>query len=169
MNTNLKVRDMFSDFEKMLPRTRDLFAFDWFDSANKFFTEVTYPKYNLLKKPNGDFIIEIALAGYDKNDIAVELGKQNVLTVKTLFADAVESSNDSELAENAFYMDKDEKPVSDDVQYLHRGIASRGFQITWKLHPLAEVRDVVFENGMLTINIVNTAPKEPEIKRLEIK
>ena len=52
--------------------------FKKFDSA--FETHTNYPPYNLVKESNSDFRLELALAGYKKEDIRVST-EENILTV----------------------------------------------------------------------------------------
>jgi HSP20 family molecular chaperone IbpA len=151
-----KVSALQSLFPDMNKSGRNLWMFDdflegLFDDFNSYQTEITFPKYNVkFHKDTGDGIIEIALAGYDKSDINVELTPENKLRVSNV---KTENNVDRE----------------DDWVYTKNGIASRDFSISWKLSPYQEVGDVEFVNGILTIKINNTEPPKPETKYLKIK
>lgn len=147
------LQSIFPDVNKS---GRNLWMFDdmldnFFDDFNTFQTEITFPKYNVrFHKDTGDGIIEIALAGYDKDDISVELTPEGKLRVSNV-------KPDSSVIED------------DEWVYTRNGIAARDFSISWKLGPYQEVGDVTFENGILSIAIENTEPPKPETKHLKIK
>jgi molecular chaperone IbpA len=132
---------------------RNLFLTDdLFSGMDEFFKDVKFPKYNTIVRGE-DMEIEIALAGYDKEDIKIELAPENVLTVS--------SSPDEE----GIIEDEDEIGY----EYVHRGVASRNFKISWKISPTHEVGDISYINGMLRIPLISKTPPEPEVKVLEIK
>ena len=92
----------------------------------------SFPPYNLVETDDGHQI-EIALAGYAKEDIEVSQD-EHVLTVK------------SNLKER---FDDDASPV-----YKHQGIAKRKFESKFALARGQEVTDASFDNGMLIISLV---------------
>ena len=111
--------------------------FKRFDTA--FETHTNYPPYNLIKESSVDFRLEIALAGYKKEDIEV------TTEWNKLFIEA--------------------KKVSDtDDEYLHQGLAKRAFTRSWTLSDDVEVKDVSFENGLLTIKLNRVIPEHQKKK-----
>lgn len=129
---------------------RNLFDFDEiFSKFDEFTTEVKFPKYNVLKHNSGDIELEIALAGYCKDNLSVELSPDNVLTVATLSED----SDDTNV---------------DEFEYITHGIASRNFKISWNVGDTLEAGDASFTNGMLRIPFKVKAPKKPKVKTLKI-
>jgi HSP20 family molecular chaperone IbpA len=92
----------------------------------------------------------------DKGDLKVELSPDNLLTVSYKKVKPMESDNEND-------------DSGDQVRYYHRGIASRNFEIAWKLGPWNEVNDVTFEDGILSITIHSETPEKPKTKLLEIK
>ena len=111
--------------------------FKRFDTA--FETHTNYPPYNLIKESNVDFRLEIALAGYKREDIEV------TTEWNKLFIEA--------------------KKVSDiDDEYLHQGLAKRAFTRSWTLSDDVEVKDVSFENGLLTIKLNRVIPEHQKKK-----
>jgi molecular chaperone IbpA len=111
--------------------------FKRFDAAYE--THTNYPPYNLVKESSVDFRLEIALAGYKKEDIEV------TTEWNKLFVDV--------------------KKVSDtDDEYLHQGLAKRAFTRTWTLSDDVEVKDVSFEDGLLTIKLNRVIPEHQKKK-----
>lgn len=111
--------------------------FKRFDTAYE--THTNYPPYNLVKESSIDFRLEIALAGYKKEDIEVTT-EWNKLFVQAKKADDSED------------------------QYLHQGLAKRAFTRTWTLSDDVEVKDVSFENGLLTIKLNRVIPEHQKKK-----
>jgi molecular chaperone IbpA len=111
--------------------------FKRFDTA--FETHTNYPPYNLVRESSVDFRLEIALAGYKREDIEV------TTEWNKLFIEA--------------------KKVSDtDDEYLHQGLAKRAFTRSWTLSDDVEVKDVSFENGLLTIKLNRVIPEHQKKK-----
>jgi molecular chaperone IbpA len=116
--------------------------FKRFDTAYE--THTNYPPYNLVKESSVDFRLEIALAGYKKEDIEV------TTEWNKLFVEA--------------------KKVSDtDDEYLHQGLAKRAFTRTWTLSDDVEVCDTLFVDGLLTIKIKRVIPEHQKKKVYELK
>jgi len=115
--------------------------FKRFDTA--FESHTNYPPYNLVKESNVDFRLEIALAGYKREDIEV------TTEWNKLFVEAKKSGN------------------SDD-EYLHQGLAKRAFTRTWTLSDDVVVGDVSFEDGLLTIKLNRVIPEHQKKKVYEI-
>ena len=111
--------------------------FKRFDTA--FDTHTNYPPYNLVKESSVEFRLEIALAGYKREDIEV------ITEWNKLFIEA--------------------KKVSDtDDEYMHQGLAKRAFTRSWTLSDDVEVKDVSFENGLLTIKLNRVIPEHQKKK-----
>lgn len=115
--------------------------FKRFDTA--FESHTNYPPYNLVKESSVDFRLEIALAGYKREDIEV------TTEWNKLFVDAKKSSN------------------SDD-EYLHQGLAKRAFTRTWTLSDDVVVGDVSYVDGLLTIKLNRVIPEHQKKKVYEI-
>jgi HSP20 family molecular chaperone IbpA len=169
MNAKLKAitpvtKKSMNPWESLFPTTgntgRNLWPFDdvfgsLFSDLDTFQKDIPFPKYNTKRNlKTGDTILEIALAGYDKNDIKVELTPENKLRVSNDKNPLVEDETD---------------PDDLDWTYTNRGIAERHFDISWSLGPYQEVSDIQFKNGILSIMIKNTEPPKPESRLLKIK
>ena len=88
-----------------------------------------YPPYNLVKESEVKRRIEMALAGWDKEEIEVST-ESNVLLVRS----------------------KEAKSKGEE-EYMHRGVATRTFARGFNLSDDVEIGEVKFINGMLTINL----------------
>jgi molecular chaperone IbpA len=106
-------------------------------------SSTNYPPYNLVKESSVDFRLEIALAGYKREDIKVST-EWNKLCVES---EKVRDSGD---------------------EYIHQGLAKRAFTRTWTLSDDVEVKDVSFEDGLLTIKLNRIIPEHQKRKVYEI-
>ena len=107
-----------------------------------------YPPYNIRKINEAQYVIEIALAGFSKDDIEVEL-TEGTLTVrsKKLEEQTVEVSEDS---------------------YVHKGIAKRSFLRCWTLSDDMFVRGADLKDGMLIISLEKVIPDEKKPRLINI-
>ena len=101
-----------------------------------------YPPYNLVEVGEDTYMIELALAGFNKEDVYVEQEK-NVLTIKG-------SSKE------------------DPNKYIHKGIGARDFTRTFSLSEYMIVAGVTMENGVLRVLVVRDVPEEAKPKKFEI-
>ena len=97
-----------------------------------------YPPYNIQKTEDYKFEIEMALAGFDKKDIEIEVA-EGVLTVKSL---------------------KDKDTGATDDYTLYKGISQRNFTRKFTLADDIVVKGAKLNNGMLTINLERIVPEE---------
>ncbi len=107
----------------------------------------TYPPFNIVELEQDKHIIEIATAGFSADDLEVSLD-QNLLKISGVKDRAVKTSH----------------PASQ-TTFLHKGIASRDFDLTYKLAEFVEVVQTKYENGMLSIYLEKIVPdsKKPKI------
>lgn len=104
----------------------------------------SFPPYNILKDGD-DYEISMAVAGYSRDQLDIEL-VERTLTVKTVG-----------LAE-----------PKEGKQVIHKGIAQRNFTSTFALGEHIEVKDAKLEDGMLTIYLTLELPEEKKPKTIEI-
>ena len=123
-------------FEPMLKRLKDLG-----ETLPKI---PSYPPYNIRKVDDNKYVIELAVAGFGKQDIELEL-QDGVLTV-----------NGKSLLD---YQDKD---------YLFKGIADRAFTRQFTLADTVEVKNADMLNGMLRIWLERFIPEEKKPKKINI-
>lgn len=140
--TNL-TRYTAADLPTLMERiTRNSIGMDeYFDRLfNLHETTSNYPPYNLVQVSNVESRLEIALAGFKKSEVNVftEYGK--------LFVEG----------------QKEDKET--DTQYVHKGLAQRSFKRAWTIADDTEVKDVVFEDGLLSIELRKIVPQHHQRK-----
>ena len=125
-----------ADLENIMDRiTKNSIGLD--DYFNRFFNETVtnYPPYNLIQVNNSESRLEIALAGFKKEEVNVftEYGK--------LFVEGKKKDKETE------------------SEYFHQGLAQRSFKRAWTLSDDFEVRDVSLEDGLLTVKLGKAVPE----------
>lgn len=108
---------------------------------------MNYPPYNIVKNDDNNYVIEIAVAGFGKNNIEIEMAN-NVLTVK-----------------GSFEADEDRSGP----QYIFKGIADRSFTRQFRLSDTVEVKNAELINGMLKLWLENIIPEHQKPKKIDIK
>ena len=141
-----KALSLFDNFNQLTPYA---VGFDRvFDQLNAYVTNnVTstgFPPYNIRKDGDYTYVIEMALAGFGKEDIEVEV-KEGLLTVHSVKENDENDSN------------------------LYRGISYRKFNRKFTLADDVEVNDASLENGMLTISLERIVPEEKKPRTITIK
>ena len=106
----------------------------------------TYPPYNISKVDDNNYIIEMALAGFNKDDIEVELA-------------------DSELTVRS----KKREDSNKDVNLIHQGISHRSFNRKFTLSEEILVKSAEMKNGMLIIKLEKFIPENKKPKLISIK
>ena len=140
--TNL-ARYTAADLPALMDRiTRNSIGMDeYFDRLfNLHETTNNYPPYNLIQVNNVESHLEIALAGFKKEEVHVytEYGK--------LFVEGQKEDKSSE------------------ANYIHRGVAQRSFQRAWTIADDTEVKEVKFEDGLLSIELKKIIPQHHQRK-----
>jgi len=97
-------------------------------------TNATYPPFNMIQENNHESTLEIALAGFKKKEVKVYTEHGKLI---------VEGK-------------KDEKKEN---EYVHRGMAQRSFQRGWQLTDDVEIKEVTFEDGLLSIHLGKIVPE----------
>jgi len=117
------------------------------DYGNTNYETGGFPPYNIRKTGDFKHVIEIALAGFSKDEIDVVL-TDGVLEIKS-----------SELPAT-------EKPKDD---LIHKGIAKRAFTRKFTLADDIEVKDAKLENGLLVIDLEQIVPEHKKPKTIKVK
>ena len=115
----------------------------------RFFNPVEdtqYPRHNIVTQGDDYFRIEMALPGWIKENIKVQLDKR-VLTI--------EGPQQLECGE--------------EEQYLHKGISGKMFKRTFSLGEFIEIQGVKFENGLLSIELEKVIPEDKKPKVYDIQ
>ena len=110
---------------------------DW---SQQFDTPIqNYPPYNTIKLSNHEYRVEVAAAGFKKENLKVYT-QEGQLVIEGKKEDGVEH------------------------EYMHRGLAQRAFTRTWSLPEELVVKSVKFEDGLLLIDIEKVIPKAQQRK-----
>ena len=133
-----------SDFERALGITVGFDSmFDrFFGDVDRSESATGYPPYNIRKDEENIYTIEMAVAGFSKEDLEAEL-KEGILTVRS-------------------------KQGQEDGEYLHRGIAKRAFSRSFTLSDDVVIKGADLINGMLTISLERIIPEEKKSRMIEI-
>jgi len=107
-------------------------------------TTSAFPPYNVKKVDEDNYIVELAVAGYDREDLDITVDK-DTLIIKS---------------------DRENDEKSD---FLHKGIAGRNFKQTFTLGEYMLVKSASLENGLLTIKIEREIPEEHKPRQIKIK
>jgi molecular chaperone IbpA len=107
-----------------------------------------YPPHNIVKYSDSQYAIEIAVAGFKKNEITVEVDQDQLIVRGTQGEIEIETES---------------------KEYLHRGLASRKFEQTWTLAEYMEVKDAEVKDGMLIIEIERIVPESLKPRLIKVK
>jgi molecular chaperone IbpA len=133
------------DTQALANLSRALVGFDRYFNAPHH-VNGNYPPHNIVKYSENQYGIEVAVAGFNKDEISVEVD-QDQLTIRGI------------------------KTRTDDteVEYLHRGLAARDFEQAFTLAEYMEVRGAEVKDGMLKIAIERVVPDALLPRRIEIQ
>lgn len=143
-------RDLFKD---MIGKDYDRFYVGFNDHVNKMaelHKEITkniptYPPYNIKKTGDNTYQIELAVAGFGKQDIEVELDGNKLV---------VRGNSSAETPEDNF---------------LVKGIGMRSFTRTFAIDDHIEVQSAEMLNGMLKIVLESFIPEAKKAKKIKVK
>jgi molecular chaperone IbpA len=128
--------DMFDQFENML-------------GNGNLTMQSNYPPYNIRKTGKDNYAIEVALAGFSKNDVEVEF-EDKLLTVRT----------------KQFGKSKDE---NSEAEIIHKGISQRQFTRSFTIADDVKVGEAKLKDGLLTISCERIIPEHKKKKFIEIR
>ena len=102
---------------------------------NSDFPQSNYPPYNLIQLNNHESKLEIALAGFKKDEVKVytEFGK--------------------------LYVEGKKEESKDVGEFVHKGLAQRSFQRVWTITDDTEVGSVSFDDGLLVVDLNKIVPE----------
>ena len=120
------------------------------NTAAKFASGANYPPYNIKKLEDNKYVIEMAVAGFGKQDIEIEF-VENTLLVKG----KLETLDD---------LTKD----GINQTYLYKGISDRAFTRQFTLADNVEIKNASMLNGMLKIWLEAVIPEHKKPKKVEI-
>ena len=128
--------DMFDQFENML--------------GNGHLTmQSNYPPYNIKKTGKDNYAIELALAGFSKDDVEVEF-EDNLLSVRTKQVNKSENDNS-------------------EGEIIHKGISQRQFARSFTFADDVKVGEGQLKDGLLTISCERIIPEHKKKKLIKIR
>ena len=127
--------DMFDQFESML-------------GNGSLGVQTNSPPYNIRKAGKDKYAIEVAVAGFNKDDVEVEY-EDNLLTVKTKDVKRTEEKEGDEV--------------------IHRGISQRSFARSFTIADDVKVNGAELKDGLLTISCEKIIPEIKKKRLIEIK
>ena len=130
--TNIyRAKDLAELFDKITTNSigLDRTIQNFWESSN-----ANYPHFNIIQENNHESTLEIALAGFKKKEVKVYTEHGKLI---------VEGK-------------KEEKKENENV---HRGMAQRSFQRGWQLTDDVEIKEVSFEDGLLSISLGKVVPE----------
>ena len=123
--------------------------FEEFDRLHTTASSQGYPPYNISKSKDDDevYLITLAVAGFKKSEIDIELKEGNLLINGTI---------------------KDDSSAQDDIEYLHKGIAERNFFRSFKLAEYVEVKSAKLEDGLLKVELFRNVPDALKPQKIKV-
>lgn len=104
-----------------------------------------YPPYNVIKHDDNNYAIELAVAGFKRSDINIEL-ENNVLTIRTI----------------------NTEPKTTTGTYLWHGLSSRSFVRQFTLTDDLVIKGACLEDGVLKIGLEHVVPDEKKPRQIPI-
>ena len=138
---NLPTSGVFDPFKNLTVGFDNIF--DQLSTLSAYDTS-NYPPYNIKKIDKEKYQLEMALAGFTKTDVIVEV-KENTLTISGKVSD------------------------KDTDNFVHRGIAQRSFKRQWTLAEHLEVTSAVLKDGVLKVDMKLNLPEEKKPKTITVK
>ena len=120
--------------------------FDMLESSNGAQTQENYPPFDLIKKGDNDYSIQLAVAGFKPDEIDIT-AQQNVLIVSGRKSD-----------------ETDEKGTD----FIYRGIANRSFERRFALADHIQVKGADLKDGLLLIDLVREIPEAMKPRKINI-
>ena len=145
MNTS-RALSLLDNFNQLTPYA---VGFDRiFDNLSRYTTDnvqsTGFPPYNIRKEGDYNYVIEMALAGFGKDDIEVEVA-DGTLSVRSV------------------------KENSEDDSTVYRGISYRRFERKFTMADDIVVNGAKLENGMLTVDLERVVPEEKKPRLISVK
>ena len=141
------------DLQKMLGFSVGFDSF--FNRLNNMDTAQSgYPPYNIRKLNDLQYVVELALAGFSKSDIEVEV-TDGTLTIRSTTAEEDGADNN-------------ENNENNEIGFVHRGIAKRTFSRQFNLSDDIIVKNADLKDGMLIVNLERVIPDEKKPRLIPI-
>ena len=129
--------NVFDHFERMID-----------DHNFNTMTATNFPPYNIVKTGDYTYDVELALAGFSKDDIEVHY-ENNMLTVKS--------------------KQKDKAEAKDSDGVIHRGISKRWFSKSFTIADDVEIKGAELKDGLLKVSMERIVPEGKKARTIEVK
>lgn len=139
-----QLRPVTVGFDNVFDHFERMFNDDFFNVPT-----VNYPPYNIVKTGANTYNVEVALAGFSRDDVSVEFA-EGILTIKS--KDRTESNK------------KDE-----DGDIIHKGISKRYFSKSFTVSDDVEIKGAELKDGLLTVSMERIIPEAKKARVIEIK
>jgi molecular chaperone IbpA len=139
-----QLRPVTVGFDNVFDHFERMFNDEFFNVPN-----VNYPPYNIVKTGANTYNVEVALAGFSRDDVSVEFA-EGILTIKS--KDRTESNK------------KDE-----DGDIIHKGISKRYFSKSFTVSDDVEIKGAELKDGLLTVSMERIIPEAKKARVIEIK
>ena len=139
-----QLRPITVGFDNVFDHFERMFNDDFFNVPT-----VNYPPYNIVKTGVNTYNVEVALAGFSRDDVSVEFA-EGILTIK---------SKDKKESEK-----KDE-----DGDIIHKGISKRYFSKSFTVSDDVEIKGAELKDGLLTVSMERIVPESKKARVIDIK
>jgi len=139
-----QLRPVTVGFDNVFDHFERMFNDDFFNVPT-----VNYPPYNIVKTGANTYNVEVALAGFSRDDVSVEFA-EGILTIK---------SKDKKESEK-----KDE-----DGDIIHKGISKRYFSKSFTVSDDVEIKGAELKDGLLTVSLERIVPESKKARVIDIK
>ena len=109
-------------------------------------SQSNYPPYDIVKHSDTEYDVQVALAGYSKEDIQVDV-KENVLSIKSI----------------------KKEPAEKEAEVLHRGISKRYFERQFTIAEDVKVNGAELKDGLLIVSLERIIPEHKKPQIIKIK
>ena len=103
-----------------------------------------FPPYNVIKSSEDSYLIELAVAGFNKDELNIEY-KDAILTVTG------------------------DNTTRQDLDFVHKGISERSFRRSWTLGDHVKVKSATVVNGLLVLSLEREIPESEKPQTIKIK
>jgi molecular chaperone IbpA len=139
-----QLRPVTVGFDNVFDHFERMFNDDFFNVPT-----VNYPPYNIVKTGVNTYNVEVALAGFSRDDVSVEFA-EGILTIK---------SKDKTLSEKQ----------DADGDIIHKGISKRYFSKSFTVSDDVEIKGAELKDGLLTVSLERIVPESKKARVIEIK
>lgn len=118
-----------------------------------------YPPYDILRRGEDHYDITMAVPGFSEEDLDITVHEDR-LTISGQVAKPAETEAEQE---------REAEAPETSVEYLHRGIATRAFERSFRLGEYMKVTSAELKDGLLTVHVVREVPEEAKPRSISIK